>query len=362
MLFSYFLLLLLYERILLHTSYINQNVVTDLNSAYQSVCTDFEENIPDKYISLKMSRIRFSDQVHHSNEMDDNYYRHEPPAPSIRTPSDINDYYDDYYSKGQGENEMLLNNYHGRSYSRSHRKVRKERSFDSLPLSEYGNSSEGYGHSSMHGTLPRRLKTSKTTYFSPGVRAAQEVSAAAAYHLNRPSSALPNRPRPDYLDGPNLDETCFNFQNTDTDPYYAMREMMPPPGDPGRQLDRSSSYLTVPSTHNGSILKTETNLDDEYTDGYNYEDHKSSNVYPTAEGRLGIQANNGSNYSSSSPRSAMSAESMGGGSYSRQQSTGILKKESILKNGYQDNNESERRTSGRSQNSIIAVQINFSFT
>ena len=300
-----------------------------------------------------MSRIRFSDQVHHSNEMDDDYYRHEPPPPSIRTPSDINDYYDDYYSKGQGENEMLLNNYHGgRSYSRSHRKVRKERSFDSLPLSEYGNSSDAYSHSSVHGTLPRRLKTSKTTYFSPGVRAAQEVSAAAAYHLNRPSSALPNRPRPDYLDGPNLDETCFNFQNTDTDPYYAMREMIPPPGDPGRQpIENSSSYLTVPSTNNGSILKTETNLDDGYMDGYNYEGHKSSNGYP-AEGRLGMQANNGSNYSSSSPRSAMSADSMGGGNYGRHQSTGILKKESILKNS-----SDERRTSGKTQLELIMILI-----
>ena len=304
-------------------------------------------------IYLKMSRIRFSDQVHHSNEIEEDYYRHEPPPPSIRTPSDINDYYDDYYSKGHGENEMLLNNYNGgRSYSRSHRKPRKERSFDSLPLTEYGNSSDGYNHSSVHGTLPRRLKTSKTTYFSPGVRAAQEVSAAAAYHLNRPSSALPNRPRPDYLDGPNLDETCFNFQNTDTDPYYAMREMMPPPGDPGRKLDRSSSYLTVPSTHNGSILKTETNLDDGYMDGYNYEDHKSSNLYNPTEGRLGMQVNNGSNYSSSSPRSAMSiADSIPGGSnYGRQHSTGILKKESILKNA-----SDERRASGRIQILFLVI-------
>ena len=288
-----------------------------------------------------MSRIRFSDQVHHSNEIDDNYYRNDP---SVRTPSDINGYmHDDYYSKDYGENELLLNNYRGRSYGHSHRKVRKERSFDSLPLTEYGNPSEDYGHSTTHGTLPRRLKTSKTTYFSPGVRAAQEVSAAAAYHLNRPSSALPNRPRPDYLDGPNLDETCFNFQNTDTDPYYAMRDMMPPPGDPGRQIDRSSSYLTVPA-QNGSILKTETNMDDEYMNGYNYDDHKSSQLYST-EGRVGVQANS-SNYSSSSPRSAMSAESMGGGNYARQQATGILKKESILKNGYNENNEAERRASG----------------
>ena len=114
-------------------------------------------------------------------------------------------------------------------------------------------------------------------------------------------------------------------------------------GETGRKIDRSSSYLTVPSQNN-SILKTETNGDDEYMNGYNYDDHKSSHLYPT-EGRVGAQANS-SNYSSSSPRSAMSAESMGGGSYARHQATGILKKESILKNGYNENNEAERRSSG----------------
>ena len=255
-----------------------------------------------------------------------------------------------YYSKGNyEESELLLSNYHGRGYNRPHRKVRKERSFDSLPLSEYGNPGDGYGNSSAHGTLPRRLKASKTTYFShrdsPGVRAAQEVSAAAAYHLNRPSSALPNRPRPDYLDGPNPDEQdmVLSFQSVDADPYYAMREMMPAPGTTVSQVDKSSSYLTVP-THTSSILKTESNVDDEYADVYNYDDHKSSQVY-SSEGRAGLQ-HNGSNYSSSSPRSAMSAESMGGGGYVRQQATGILKKESRLRNGYTDSIEPEGRPSG----------------
>ena len=296
-----------------------------------------------------MRSIRFSDQVHHSNEISDSYYGEDPSYredPSVRTPNDIDDYVnDDYFSKQNGESDLLLNNYHGRNFSRPHRKVRRERSFDSLPLTEYGDRDNGYGHSSVH-SLPRRLKTSKTTYFSPGVRAAQQVSEAAAYHLNRPSSALPNRPpepRPDYLDGPSLDETCFNFQNTDTDPYYAMRDMMPPPGDAGRKIDRSASYLTVPS-HNASILKTESSLDDEYLDEFNYEDNKSSSHLYSTEGRIGVQAN-GSNYSSSSPRSAMSAESMGGGggNYGR---TGILKKESILKNSYNGSSEAERRPSG----------------
>ena len=66
-----------------------------------------------------MSRIRFSDQVHHSNEYGDNYYRNDH---SLRTPSDVlhtpNDYIqDDYYSKpGYGENDLLLGSYQGRSY------------------------------------------------------------------------------------------------------------------------------------------------------------------------------------------------------------------------------------------------------
>lgn len=130
---------------------------------------------------MTMRSIRFSDQVHHSNEISDNYYREDP---SVRTPNNIDDYVnDDYFSKRNGENDLLLNQYHGRNFSRPHRKVRRERSFDSLPLSEYSDHGNGYGHSSVH-SLPRRLKTSKTTYFSPGVRAAQQVSAAAAYHLN----------------------------------------------------------------------------------------------------------------------------------------------------------------------------------
>lgn len=319
-----------------------------------------------------MSRIRFSDQVHHSNEYGDNYYRNDH---SLRTPSDVlhtpNDYIqDDYYSKpGYGENDLLLGSYQGRSYhhhGRPHRKVRKERSFDSLPLSEYGSPVDGgYGQSSGHGTLPRRLKTSKTTYFSPGVRAAQEVSAAAAYHLNRPSSAttLPKFDRPDYLDGPNLDETCFNFQQTDTDPYYAMREMLPMPGQTGGQPppQTSSSYLApTVSGHSigGSILK-ESNIDNEYGEGYNYDDNKSSHLYSNDGGRV-QPTHAGSNYSSSSPRSAMSAESMGGGSYGRQQTGGILKKESILKKAYTDKSvDPLRRSSGtNSYNYIMFLKVN----
>ena len=223
--------------------------------------------------------------------------------------------------------------------------MRKERSFDSLPLSEYGSPVDGgYGQSSGHGTLPRRLKTSKTTYFSPGVRAAQEVSAAAAYHLNRPSSAttLPKFDRPDYLDGPNLDETCFNFQQTETDPYYAMREMLPMPGQTGGQPPAG-----------GSILK-ESNIDNEYGEGYNYDDNKSSHLYSNDGGRV-QPAHAGSNYSSSSPRSAMSAESMGG--YGRQQTGGILKKESILKKAYTDKSvDPLRRSSGtKSYNYIMLL-------
>ena len=277
---------------------------------------------------MTMRSIRFSDQVHHYNEISDNYYRGNS---SVRTPNNEFDDYvnEDYFSRRNEENDLLLNDYHGRNFTRSHHKVRRDRSFDSLPLTEYGDHSNGYGNSSVH-SLPRRLKTSKTTDFSQGIRAAQQVSAAAAYHLNRPSSALPNRPepRPDYLDGPSLDDTCFNFQNRDTDPYYAMRDMMPPNGDVGRNIARTSS------------------LDDEYLNGFNYDDNKSSShLYPT-NGRIGgIQAN-GSNYSSSSPRSAMSAESMGGGNYGRQQATGILKKESILKNNYNGISDNERQPSG----------------
>ena len=77
------------------------------------------------------------------------------------------------------------------------------------------------------------------------------------------------------------------------------------------------------------------------------------------EGRGGMQAN-GSNYSSSSPRSAMSAESMGGGggNYGRQHATGILKKESILKNSYNGSVDAERRPSGIVYKKITSCYVN----
>ena len=297
-----------------------------------------------------MRSIRFSDQVHHSGENGDNYYR---ASSSLGTPNVAEyDGTDDFVANRNRENDFLLNDFHSRNFGRAHRKVRKERSFDSLPLSEYGAQGDGYGRSAVN-SLPRHLKTSKSTnYFSPGVRAAQQVSAAAAYHLNRPSSALPNRssPRPKYLDGP-VDEVGLNYQNTEEDPYYAMQEGAMQSEGGGRHLNGSTSYLTVPS-----VNVTQTNLDDEYLDDYNYDDKKPSSQLYRQEGRGSIQ---GSNYSSSSPRSALSGESMGGGNgnFGRQPGTGILRKESILKNSYNSNFDSTRRTSGSSHYKLRYVLL-----
>ena len=56
----------------------------------------------------------------------------------------------------------------------------------------------------------------------------------------------------------------------------------------------------------------------------------------------------------------MSAESMGGGSYGRQQTGGILKKESILKKAYTDKSvDPLRRSSGtNSYNYIMFLKVN----
>ena len=123
-----------------------------------------------------MRSIRFSDQVHHSGENGDSYYR---DSSSLATPNllryDVND---DFVDNRNRENDFLLNDYTARNFGRTHRRVRKERSFDSLPLTEYGAQGDGYGGSSVN-SLPRHLRTSKSTNYFEGDRSTKEQPKTA---------------------------------------------------------------------------------------------------------------------------------------------------------------------------------------